>query len=43
MPVDGEDKNEAHHCKWGKKTIVPFQRLFYVQRRLKDIDYMIKV
>ena len=22
----------------GKKTIVPFQRLFYVQRRLKDIN-----
>ena len=36
MPVDGGDK------KWltivmGKKTIVPFQRLFYVQRHLKDI------
>ena len=41
MPVDGEDK------KWltivmGKKTVVPFQRLFYVQRRLKDINCTIK-
>ena len=41
MPVDGEDKNGSPLL-MGKKTIVPFQRLFYVQRRLKDINCTIK-
>ena len=41
MPVDGEDKNGSPLL-MGKKTIVPFQKLFYVQRRLKDINCTIK-
>lgn len=28
MPVDGEDKKMAHHCKWGKRLLYLFRDCF---------------